>query len=45
MLLAVNGKPLASIQELRQQLSKHPKTVALLVQRDGERIFVPVNLG
>ncbi len=45
VLLAVNGKPLASIQELRQQLSKHPKTVALLVQRDGQRIFVPVNLG
>lgn len=45
VLLAVNGKPLASVQELRQQLSKHPKTVALLVQRDGQRIFVPVNLG
>jgi serine protease Do len=45
VLLAVNGKPLVSIDELRQQLSKHPKTVALLVQRDGQRIFVPVNLG
>lgn len=45
VLLAVNGKPLASVEELRQQLSKHPKTVALLVQRDGQRIFVPVNLG
>jgi len=45
VLLAVNGKPLASVQELRQQLDKHPKTLALLVQRDGQRIFVPVNLG
>ena len=33
VLLAVNGKPLASIQELRQQLSKHPKTCLLYTSR------------
>jgi serine protease Do len=30
---------------VRSVMSGKPKSVALLVERDGERIFVPVNLG
>jgi serine protease Do len=45
VLLAINGKPVQSIDEVRGVLKGKPKSVALLVQRDGEKIFVPVNLG
>ena len=45
MLLAINGKPVQSIDQLKSVLSAKPKSVALLVQRDGEKIFVPVKLG
>ncbi len=45
VLLAINGKPVQSIDELKNVLSGKPKSVALLVQRDGEKIFVPVKLG
>jgi len=45
VLLAINGKPVKSLDEVKSVLQGKPKSVALLVQRDGERIFVPVNLG
>src|SRR5450432_3216033 len=45
VLLAINGKPVESIDQLKSVLSGKPKSVALLVQRDGEKIFVPVKLG
>lgn len=45
VLLAINGKPVQSIEQLKSVLGGKPKSVALLVQRDGEKIFVPVNLG
>ena len=45
MLLAINGKPVQSIEQLKSVLSAKPKSVALLVQRDGEKIFVPVKMG
>ena len=45
VLLAINGKPVQSIDQLKSVLSGKPKSVALLVQRDGEKIFVPVKLG
>ncbi len=45
VLLAINGKPVQSIDQLKSVLSAKPKSVALLVQRDGEKIFVPVKLG
>lgn len=45
VLLAINGKPVSSIDTVRNVLQTKPKSVALLVQRDGEKIFVPVNLG
>ena len=45
VLLAINGKPVNSVQDVKSVLSGKPKSVALLVDRDGNRIFVPVNLG
>ncbi|MEP7299041.1 MAG: Do family serine endopeptidase [Burkholderiales bacterium] len=45
VLLAINGKPVQSIEQVRSVLAGKPKSVALLVQRDGDKIFVPVNLG
>ena len=45
VLLAINGQPVQSIEQLQAVLKKKPKRVALLVQRDGDKIFVPVSLG
>ena len=45
VLLAINGQPVGSIEQVKSVMEKKPKSVALLVERRGERIFVPVNLG
>ncbi len=44
VLLAVNGTPVKSIDQVRQAVAKSDKSVALLVQRDGNKIFVPVRI-
>jgi serine protease Do len=45
VLLALNGKPLDSVAQIRQVLQAKPRHVALLVSREGQQIFVPVDLG
>ncbi|HEX6019492.1 MAG TPA: DegQ family serine endoprotease [Burkholderiaceae bacterium] len=45
VVLALNGKPVSNVEQVREALQKHPKHVALLIDRDGQRIFVPVDLG
>lgn len=45
VLLAVNGMPAKDVEQVRSAIAKAGKSVALLVQRDGTRIFVPVQLG
>lgn len=45
VVLAVNGAPLRSVDQLRAVLDKRPKSVALLILRDEDRIFVAVELG
>ncbi|HEY4069196.1 MAG TPA: Do family serine endopeptidase, partial [Burkholderiaceae bacterium] len=45
VLLAINGKPVQSLDQVKSVLAGKPKSVALLVQRDGDKIFVPVKLG
>lgn len=45
VLLAINGKPAQSIEQVRVIMQAKPKSVALLVQRDADKLFVPVNLG
>lgn len=44
VLLSINGKPTGSMEQIREVLDSKPKNVALLVERDGNRLFVPVNL-
>jgi serine protease Do len=45
VVLAVNGKPVTSVDDVKSIMASKPKRVALLVWREGNRIFVPVNLG
>ena len=44
VLLAINGQAVGTVEQVRSVMEKKPKSVALLVERRGERIFVPVNL-
>ena len=45
VLLAINGKPVQSVDQVKSVMAAKPKSVALLVQREGEKIFVPVKVG
>lgn len=45
VVMAINGKPVQSIDDIRRVLDAKPKSVALLVWRGGDRLFVPVPLG
>ena len=45
VILAVNGRPVTSVQQLREVIAKAGNSVALLIQRDNAQIFVPVDLG
>ncbi len=42
VLLSINGAPVNSVEQARGALAHADKSVALLIERDGERIFVPV---
>jgi serine protease Do len=45
VVLAVNGVAAKSVADVRGALTKAGKTVALLIQRGGDKIFVPVQIG
>ena len=45
VLLAVNGAPVTSIEQVRTVVARAGKSVALLIQRGGDKIFVPVRIG
>ena len=45
VIVAVNNTPVKSPEQLRELVGKAGKTVALLVQREDARIFIPVTLG
>jgi serine protease Do len=45
VVLAVNNTPVKSVEQLKSLVDKSGKTVALLVQRNEARIFIPVTLG
>jgi serine protease Do len=44
LLLAVNGKPVSSVDAVRDLIAKSGRSAALLIQRGGDKIFVPVKL-
>src|SRR5262249_43440736 len=45
VILSINGTTVHNVDELRSMVSKAGKRIALLVQREDARIFVPVELG
>ena len=45
IILAVNNASVKDVEQLRGLIMKAGKTVALLLQRDDAKIFVPVELG
>ena len=45
VLLAINGNPVGTLAQVREMLAKSSKSVALLVLRGNDRIFIPVRLG
>ena len=44
VVLSINGVAAKSIEQLRQALSSRPKSVALLIQRGDDTLFIPVKL-
>jgi serine protease Do len=45
VVLGINGQPARSVEQVRSVLAAHPKSLALLIERNGQKIFVPVRLG
>ncbi len=45
VILAFNDTPLKSVEQLKNLMKKTDKTIALLIQRDANRIYVPVHVG
>ena len=45
LVLALNGTPVHTPDELRDQVRKSGKHIALLIQREDRQLFVPIELG
>jgi serine protease Do len=45
VVLSVNGNEVKSVDDLRDHVKKAGKRIALLISREGQQIFVPVDLG
>jgi len=45
LLISINGVPVKNIEQVRKAVAASSNSVALLIQRGGNKIFVPVNLG
>jgi len=45
VIVSVNRTPVKSPEQLKELIGKAGKSVALLVQRDDARIFIPVTIG
>ena len=45
VIVAVNNVPIKSPEHLRDPVSRASQSVALLVQREDTRIFIPVTIG
>jgi serine protease Do len=42
VILGVNGRPIKSVQQLQKAVEDGPESVALLIERGGAQLFVPV---
>jgi serine protease Do len=45
VLLSVNGRPVTSVGQVNEVVNKSSRSVALLIQRGADRIFIPVRIG
>jgi serine protease Do len=45
IILGVNGKPVASVEQLRGAVKQKQSTVALLIERGDAQIFIPIRVG
>jgi serine protease Do len=45
VLVSVNGRAVNSLDQVRDVVAKASKSVALLIQRGSDRIFIPVRIG
>ena len=45
VILSVNNVPVKNVEQLRQLVAKAGKRIALLVQREDAKMYVPVDLG
>jgi serine protease Do len=45
LLVGVNGVTVKSVDQVREVVAKAGKSVALLIERGGNKIFVPVRIG
>ncbi len=45
VVLSINGVPASSVDQIRKEVANSKGTVALLIQRGDDKIFVPVRLG
>ncbi|CAN5181965.1 DegQ family serine endoprotease [soil metagenome] len=45
VIVAVNGTQVKSVEQLQSLVSKESRNLAVLVQRGGTKIFIPVKLG
>ncbi|MEW6762770.1 MAG: Do family serine endopeptidase [Pseudomonadota bacterium] len=45
VLISVNGRPVNTVGQVRDVVAKASKSVALLIQRGSDKIFIPVRIG
>lgn len=45
VILAANGERISRVEQLGRQLEHSGKRIALLIQRDGQTLFVPIRIG
>jgi serine protease Do len=45
VVVSVNGQPVQGVEQVRDIVARAGKSVALLIWRDGQQLFVPVRMG
>ncbi len=45
VIVAVDGRPTRTVEELRARINEAKGNVAVLIERQGQRVFVPVQVG
>ena len=45
VILAVNGDQVSSVKQLRDEVQKNGKSIALLVMRGDNKVYVPIKIG